>query len=405
MASETAFLLDLGILAVSSLAFSLVFVRLRLPIATAQILAGMTVGPHVSGLVADQTLIGELASIGIVLLLFIIGLELDPVELRRVAGKIVPLTLMEVALAFVFGLSASLILSLSLLGSIIFAMTASISSTAIVGKIILEKRMFQAGESKFLVGLMVSEDIVAVGFLILLSTITTTGVTTSAQLLRIVEIGLGGVSLLVLAYLVARYFAQAAINYLSSFELESDEIPFLFGLAIGIVFAVLADVLGYSPGIGAFMIGLSIRGKQSRFLTEKLSGIKDLFLVLFFVSMGSLIDPFSALNLGIALVFALALVVLGKLLGGFLVGRILFRGSQRSSVNPWSFGAWLVPRGEFSFVIGQFALAIGIISGNIFSLVGLSVLVTALVGPILQRLVEPKLAESSHLLKPQTDTG
>ncbi len=241
---------------------------------------------------------------------------------------------MEVAVAFAFGLLASYLLGLTLIWSIIFAMTASISSTAIVGKIILEKRMFRTEESKFLVGLMISEDIVAVGFLILLSTITSAGITASAQLLRVVEIGLGGVGLLVLAYLVARYFAQAAINYLSSYELESEEIPFLFGLGLGLVFAVLAAVLGYSPGIGAFTIGLSIRGKQSRFLTEKLSAIKDLFIVLFFVSMGSLIDPFSAAALGAAIVFALIFVMAGKFLGGFLIGRLLSlsaRGSCRGA--------------------------------------------------------------------------
>lgn len=403
MASETAFLLDLGVLAVSALAFSLVFVRLRLPIVSAQILAGMTVGPYVLGWVTDQTLIVEISSTGIVLLLFIMGLELDPVELRRIAKLVVPLTLLEVSIAFGFGFLASIVLGLSLIWSIIFAMTASISSTAIVGKIILEKRMFQAEESKFLVGLMVSEDIVAVGFLILLSTIAGSGLTASAQLVRVFEIGLGGVGLLVLAYLVARYFAQAAINYLSSYELESEEIPFLFGLGLGLAFAVLAAVLGYSPGIGAFMIGLSIRGKQSRFLTQKLSAIKDLFLVLFFVSMGSLIDPFSAFTLGLAIIPALILVVVGKFLGGTLIGRLLSWNRPSPKVNTWSFGTWLVPRGEFSFVIGQFALATGIITGSIFSLVGLSVLVTALSGPFLQRLVGPRLAESSHLLKPQTD--
>src|SRR5919108_2504880 len=403
MASETSFLLDLGILAVSALAFSLLFAKLRLPIVSAQILAGMTVGPYVLGWVNDQTLIGEISSIGIVLLLFIMGLELDPVELRRIARQVVPLTLMEVGVAFAFGLLASLVLGLTMIWSIIFSMTASISSTAIVGKITLERRMFQAEESKFLVGLMVSEDIVAVGFLILLSTITTNGINVSSQLVRVIEIGLGGVGLVVLSYLVARYFAQAAINYMSSFELESEEIPFLFGLGLGLVFAVLAAVLGYSPGIGAFTIGLSIRGKQSRFLTEKLSAIKDLFLVLFFVSMGSLIDPLSAVALGVAVILGLIIVTFGKFLGGFLVGGVLSWNRLDSELNPWSFGAWLVPRGEFSLVIGQFALASGLITTSVFSFVGLSVLVTALAGPFLQRLAGPRLAESSHLLKPLTD--
>jgi monovalent cation:H+ antiporter-2, CPA2 family len=402
MASESAFLIDLGILTISALAFSLIFVRLRLPIVSAQILAGMTVGPYVLGWVMDQTLIGEISSIGIVLLLFIIGLELDPVELRRIANMVIPLTLLETGIAFAFGLLASYILGLTLIWSIIFAMTAS-SSTAIVGKIILEKRMFHAQESKFLVGLMVSEDVLAVGFLILLSILTTAGTTGWAQLLGVVEVGLGGVGLIVLAYVVARYFAQAAINYLSSYELESEEIPFLFGLGLGIVFAVLAGALGYSPGIGAFVIGLSIRGKQSRFLTERLSAIKDLFLVLFFVSMGSLIDPFSAFALGGTIILALFLVIVGKLLGGLIVGRVLSWNQQIPDVNPRSFATRLVPRGEFSFVIGQFALSSGIITRSIFSLVGLSVLVTALAGPFLQRVAEPRLAESSHLLKPHTD--
>lgn len=206
-----------------------------------------------------------------------------------------------------------------------------------------------------------------------------------------------------MAYVVARYFAPAAINYLSSYELESEEIAFMFSLGLGLVFAVLAAVLGYSPGIGAFTIGLSIRGKHSRFLTEKLSAIKDLFLILFFVSMGSLIDPFSAFPLGIGIIAALGLVVVGKLLGGFLVGRALRRDGPISEDNPWLYGTWLVPRGEFSFVIGQFALAAAIIPNSIFSLVGLSVLITALVGSFLQRSVSPRLAQSSHLIRPQFD--
>src|SRR5881397_3225033 len=77
MAGETGFLLDLGILTVSALVLSLIFAKFKLPIVSAQILAGMTVGPYVLGWIVDQTLIGEIASVGIVLLLFIIGLELD----------------------------------------------------------------------------------------------------------------------------------------------------------------------------------------------------------------------------------------------------------------------------------------------------------------------------------------
>jgi len=86
VASETAFLLDLGVLTAAALVFSLLFVRLKLPVVSAQILAGMVVGPYVLGWVVDPTIITQISSIGIVLLLFILGLELDPVELQKVAG-------------------------------------------------------------------------------------------------------------------------------------------------------------------------------------------------------------------------------------------------------------------------------------------------------------------------------
>jgi len=405
VASETAFLLDLGVLTAAALVFSLLFVRLKLPVVSAQILAGMVVGPYVLGWVVDPSVVTQISSIGIVLLLFIIGLELDPIELQRVAGRVLLLTVAEVAVSFAFGLAASYLLGLGAVQSLVFAMAASISSTAIVGKIILERRMFSANESKTLVGLMIMEDIIAVGFLIVLSTMAPGAASTPAEGLSTVIItGLGGVSLLAVGYVVARFFAPFVIDHLASYEIESEEIPFLFALALGLLFGVLAASLGYSPGIGAFIIGLSIRGKQSRFLFEKVSTLKDLFLVLFFVSMGSLINPFPALSLGLPIVTVLVLLVVGKFAGGYAIGGILGGGGRSGlSSPPAAYGAWLIPRGEFSFVIGQFALSVGLIGLDLFSLVGLSVLVTAIVGPFLQRFTGPRLAAVDHALKPQVD--
>ncbi len=404
VAGETVFLLDLGILTAAALVFSLLFARLRLPIVSAQILAGMVVGPYVLGWVADPSVIGLISSIGIVLLLFVLGLELDPVELQKSAKKIASLTLVEVGLAFAFGLGASYVLGLSPVLSVVFAMAASISSTAIVGKIILERRMFQAGEAKNLVGLMIMEDIVAVGFLIVLSTIAPGGsATPSDELSRVVVTGLGGFGLIAMGYLVARFLAPFAIDRLAAYEIGSEEIPFLFALALGLLFGVLAASLGYSPGIGAFIIGLSIRGKQSRFLFEKVSVLKDLFLVLFFVSMGSLIDPFPALTLGPSVVLVIAMLVAGKFAGGYVIGKMLGRGEGASAATPASYGTWLIPRGEFSLVIAQFALSVGLIGLGLFSLVGLSVLVTAIVGPLLQTYAGPRLAAVSHTASREAD--
>ena len=393
----------MGVLTAAALLFSLLFVRLKLPVVSAQILAGMVVGPYVLGWVVDPTVITQISSIGIVLLLFILGLELDPVELQKVAGRVLLLTLAEVVVAFASGLAASYLLGLGLVQSVIFAMAASISSTAIVGKIILERRMFSASESKTLVGLMIMEDIIAVGFLIVLSTIAPGTGLTAVGLSAVIITGLGGVSLLAVGYVVARFFAPFVIDHLASYEIESEEIPFLFALALGLLFGVLAASLGYSPGIGAFIIGLSIRGKQSRFLFEKVSTLKDLFLVLFFVSMGSLINPLPALSLGLPILAVLVLLVVGKFAGGYAIGGIVGGGRNQTTSPPASYGAWLIPRGEFSFVIGQFALSAGLIGSDLFSLIGLSVLVTAIVGPFLQRYTGPRLASVDHAIRPRAD--
>src|SRR5437667_8386989 len=104
--------------------------------------------------------------------------------------------------------------------------------------------------------------------------------------------------------------------------------------------------------------------------------------------MGSLINPLPALIIGLPLIGVMALVVSGKLIGGIASAKIFLR--IRSIKSAYLFGSWLVPRGEFSFVIGQLALTLGIIDNGFFSLIGLVVLVPALVGPVTQRLAVPR---------------
>jgi Kef-type K+ transport system membrane component KefB len=420
-ATQVQFLLDIGILAVAALIFSVVFARLKIAIVSGQILAGMIVGPYVLGLVRNPVLINEISEIGIVLLLFIIGLELDPIELGRMMRRVVPLTILEVGIAFAFGWLASIILGFDLIQSVIFAMAASVTSTAIVGRLLLARRQLKAPEAKFLMGLTVFEDIAAILFLIILSSISSSNIASfpyfvigqsaaTRGIFAALEALAGGIGLILLGYAVARYIAPIIINHLSAYEEEFEEIPFLFALGLAFLFAIIAAFLGYSPGIGAFIIGLSIRGKHSRFLEKRIAPIKDLFLVLFFVSIGSLIDPVPALVLGSSLVLVLILVVSGKFVGGFLVGKIFARVtvSDASSVKMPSasaFGVRLIPRGEFSLLIVQLALALGLIDQVFFSLVGVTVIVTAILSSVLQRFTEPRTAPSIYPFKGKTDGG
>ncbi len=400
--STTTFLLDLGILAGFALVFSLLFALLKLSVVPAQIVAGMVAGPYVLNWVNNPLTINDLSAIGIVLLLFIIGLELDPVELRRMAGKVGVVAMLEVGIAFVLGFgSAYYLLGADPLQSTVFAMVTSITSTAIVGKIFLERKA-NSPESRALIGLMILEDMFAVIFLIVLSSLASDETLLSAgSLERIAMTAAGGAALVIVGYLVATFVAPRIIDYLGAFEEEYEEIPFLFALGLGFFFAILAAQLGYSPGTGAFIIGLSIRGKRSKFLETRLRPLKDLFIVLFFISMGTLIDPTTGLAAGLPLVGVMALVIAGKFLGGIISSKTLLQATTNKSA--YLFGSWLVPRGEFSFVIGQLALTLGIIDANFFSVIGLVVLTTALVGPVMQKFGEKKSAPSIFPSRPMAD--
>ena len=426
LSAQVSFILDIGILAVAALLFSIIFARLKLTIVSGQILAGVIVGPYVLGWVRDPVVLTEISGIGIVLLFFVIGLELDPAELGRLASRVTLLTLLEVGIAFGFGALASLLLHFDLLETIIFSMTASITSTAIVGKVLLSRNMLKSRESGFLMGLLVVEDIIAIVFLVVLSSITSTGIGfpyiaigngVSREFFTVSEAVLSGFALIGLAYATARYIAPRIINYLSYYEEEYEEIPFLFSLGLGFLFAVLAALLGYSPGIGAFVIGLSIRGKHSRFLEKRITPIKDLFLVLFFVSIGSLINPFPAFAVGLPIIAVFILLIAGKFSGGVVIGSILKAGQPKKSAEYESamnnapseifssraIGTWLIPRGEFSLVIGQLGLTLGLVDQSFFSLIGVSVLVTAITASILQTKIEPRRAPSDRPFRGKHD--
>jgi Kef-type K+ transport system membrane component KefB len=271
-------------------------------------------------------------------------------------------------------------------------MAGSATSTAIVGQVLLGRGL-RDRTARLLVGVLVIEDIVAVGFLIVISSLPIGGVISARLgLLTIFATALGGFALLALGFLVARYVAPPVINFLSTYEGEFEELPFLFALGLGFGFGVLGAYLGYSPGVGAFIIGLAMRGKHSKFLSGKVAPIKGLLVFIFFAYMGSSIDPFPALQIWPAFLLVVVLLIAAK-----------FARDPLRETDPATIGSWLVPRGEFSFIIGQAALAAGLIDLSTFSILGLTVLVTAMTGPLLQRLSDRKVSPSQHPFKPDRD--
>jgi CPA2 family monovalent cation:H+ antiporter-2 len=333
----------------------------------------MIIGPFGLKLVTDLVTIGAMAEIGIVLLLFIIGLELDPVDLMAMKTRVLVFSLTEISISFIAGLLAGFLLGWSVRESILLAWVIGISSTALVAKMLHERGTFTQRSTPVMMSALIMEDIVAVVILSLLPSLAT-GVSDAWS-------GLGtwilrGILLIALILVLGVYVAPRAIDRISQLDLDMDEAGFLLSISLGFAMAILSQVLGFSAATGAFLMGLAIRGKRAKFVYRKVRPVRDLFLVIFFVSMGMLVDPSQFLNVSVVLpVVALALV--GKYLGAYLAAVV---SAERKEANNVAIG--MTPRGEFSFVIARDAVSAGAARALIYPIAGTVVIATTLVSAL-----------------------
>lgn len=372
----TTFLLDIGIAVAAALLVSLVFYRLRLPMIVGQLVAGMVVGPYGLGLIEDTTAIDFLATLGIILLLFVVGLELDPRELGHVGSRALMLATVEFLVAFSVGVLSAFAAGWGLVTALFLGSVLGLSSTAIVAKLMLDRTPQRDDNFTALMMVLVVEDVTAVLLLFLVPEFASGGRLDLSGLM----LTIGKAAFLFLAsFGFGRYLGPRLINKVSQYELEIGEIAFLLALSFGFLFGVLSDYLGFSPAVGALLVGFFLPVKHSRYVKEKILPLKDAFIVFFFLSMGMLINVSAAFSLGLPLVIILTGAVASKLAGGYLGSRFARIG------QPILIGALLIPRGEFSLVLAKTGVDSGLVGPELYPVAGLTVLVTAIVSPLIER--------------------
>lgn len=368
-----SFLLELGIIAGSALAFSLIMWRLHLPVALGQLVAGMIIGPFGLKLITDLATIQDIAEVGIVLLLFVVGLELDPAQLRSMGANMLVFVSSELACSFVAGFGAGLLLGWTLAESLMLAGVMSVSSTALVAKFLYERAALSKDSAGMIMGALVVEDLIAVLLLSVMPSLST------LRWPSLVDIGVWGLRAIVLLGLVlvfGIYVAPRIIDRVSQLEVDLDEAGFLLSLSLAFAMALVSFGLGFSAATGAFLMGLIIRGKRARFIYMKTRAVYDLFLTIFFVSMGMLVDTSQFLNFALILP-VLGFGFLGKYVGSYF-GAVL--SSQRAEARDIAID--MNPRGEFSFVLAREASATGAARALIYPITGSLVLFTTLISAI-----------------------
>ncbi|MEX2131711.1 MAG: cation:proton antiporter [Pseudohongiellaceae bacterium] len=325
----------------------------RQPLLVAYIALGVLLGPFGFALISDATLLSDIAEFGILFLLFLLGLDMQPGKLLSTLKKTFLVTLASSVVFILLGYSTGLVLSLSHTESLIIGASLIFSSTIIGIKLLPTTVLHQKHMGELMVGILLLQDIIAIIILVFLDL----GHAESASLLRVL---LGFPILLLTAYLATRY---VLINLIARFDHFKE---YIFLLAIGwcLGISAFASFLGLSAEIGAFVAGVALATSPiAQYIAYSLKPLRDFFLILFFFSLGAQFNiPLIAEILLPALILALLVLAIKPVVFHYL----LLRFSERNSLA-WDAGLRLGQISEFSLLIAYVATQSGII-GEVASL-------------------------------------
>lgn len=349
----TALLFDIGIILVFAALFALVTRFFRQPLVLGYVIAGFLIGPIIWGLVTNMSLIQQLAELGIAFLLFMVGLEIDLNKFKKLGVIVAVTAVLEVLL--VAGIAAYVAsFWLELIPSIYIGLIVAFSSTMIVIKLLSDKKELQTLHGKMVLGILLVQDILVV---LALSLLHSLGGTSIFAVVGIVK----NLGIILISYFVGRYM----FGYILRASASSPELLFVVAIAIGILYAGLAHLLGFSIIIGMFTAGVALASSPySTEIVGRIMSLKDFFLVLFFVSLGMQIasPSYSMINL---LLVTLALAIFLKPLVIFVLLK-LFKHSNKTAFTT---GLSLAQISEFSLVLAGLGFTLGHLGQETFSLI------------------------------------
>jgi CPA2 family monovalent cation:H+ antiporter-2 len=317
-----------GSLAVA-LALGYVTQRLRLSPIIGYLMAGLIVGPYTPGFIADRALANEFAEIGVVLLMFGVGLHFRLKDLLAVGNIAITGALTQSAVATALGALAGRTFEWSWSASIVFGLALSVASTVMLTRVLVDNHDLQTPTGRIAIGWLVVEDIFTVVVLVLLPAMFLPSAEQAVPLIQVVALTIGKLAFLaVFTFVVGGRVIPRVLNGVAA--THSRELFTLTVLVIALGIAVGSAVaFGVSLALGAFLAGMIVG--QSEFSFRAASDalpMRDAFAVLFFVSVGMLFDPAALMKSPHLLLATLAIVLLGKPIAAFLIVTLLGYGSK-----------------------------------------------------------------------------
>ena len=379
MSAGIEFVGDLGyLLLVCSAVGALAYV-LRQPMVLGFLVAGILIGPFGPfGLIKDTAMLNNFSDIAIVLLLFGVGLTFPLGQLRAIGRIGTGIAVIEVLVMLTLGFAVGSALGWSLYDAMFLAAALSISSTAIIVKVLEDMGKIQSSSAILMIGILVIEDLVA----ILIISAMHSGVVSGSFAFTDILVTMGKIGLFVGGTIGAGVLVMPRIFALIA-KLERYEITIMFALGTAFGLAFLSYELGFSAATGAFLAGVIIAGsKFSEQISVMISPTREIFTAIFFVTIGALMDLSLISSYWVPVAIITLVTVFGKI-GGVYAGVRLFGFEKQFAIG---IGLSMAQLGEFSFIVLKTGQDLGVISNMLFPIIGMAVALTTFIGPMLVKL-------------------
>lgn len=375
----------------------LVAVRLRLPPLLGYLLAGVAIGPFTPGFVADPHLTPQLAEIGVILLMFGVGMHFSLGDLLAVRAVAIPGALGQIVVATALGAGAAALWGWPLGGGLVFGLALSVASTVVLLRALEAQGAVDSTEGRIAIGWLVVEDIAMILVLVLLPTLVPllggSGASLPERLGRDIATTIGKVGLLVLLIVVGgkRVLPRVLgwVERSGSRELFTLAIVALaLGIAVG-----SAEIFGTSLALGAFFAGTALH--QSHFdhrAAATLQPLQDAFAALFFVSAGMLLDPATLMRDPLRVAAVVAIIMVGK----SLVACGIVLALRRPLRTALMVSAALSQIGEFSFILAALGVRLGLLTTEALQLIVAGALLSIALNPLTFRVVAHRALTRTH---------
>ncbi|CNK10275.1 putative cation:proton antiport protein [Yersinia frederiksenii] len=371
--------------------------RLRISPLVGYLAAGVLAGPFTPGFVADTSLAPELAEIGVILLMFGVGLHFSLKDLLAVKAIAIPGAVAQIAVATLLGMGLSHLLGWDLMTGFVFGLCLSTASTVVLLRALEERQLIDSQRGQIAIGWLIVEDLAMVLTLVLLPAfagVMGNETTSLSQLFTELAITIGKViAFITLMIVVGRRLVPWILAKTASTGSRELFTLAVLVLALGIAYGAVG-LFDVSFALGAFFAGMVLNESElSHRAAQDTLPLRDAFAVLFFVSVGMLFDPMILVHEPLAVAASLAIIIFGKSAAAFILVR-LFGHSKRTALT---ISVSLAQIGEFAFILAGLGISLGLMSEHGRNLVLASAILSIMLNPLLFTLLDRYLAKNETM--------